>query len=762
MYLEPFPEGQTAFARSTCIEDEQPSYGELTHSSSSRLTNLLPSSAAYTPLADELVSISLNDSSTVIPSTLTSSIGLRYLIDETLEVGDSNSRYLLEGMAQASLIVQDQLTGMVINSDFDQILGLAFGDRYDRQVAASIQQSFLQGNFDELPLIRVVSSDILGDAYGAYVAQDDSIFLSDQLVASNNSQEIAAVILEEVGHAIDSRINSVDSPGDEGYIFSRLVEGESISHDELSSLQQEDDQAWLEYNGQMMLAEQSLPTVTLSVPDPSASEVNTGQVRNPGSFRAARTGSTVRALTVNYSIGGSATNGADYSRLSGSVVIPVGASSVVIPVNVINDNIYEGSETVNISLRPSSAYTLGASRTGTFTIADNDPAPRIVDTSQNDSLSTASFIGAWQRNISTINGQGFVGSVDPQDFYRFTLANTSNVTLTLSGIRQNSARLELIRDTDSDGFYDSFDRLYSDTAYISGNGVIDTALGSGTYFIRVATSRSSVNTSYVLSLRSIGTPPTTPSDPGSNLSTALNLGQLTTTPRAFRDFVGVVDPVDTYRFSLANTSNVNLTLSGVNQNFARLELVRDINGNGFYDSNERLYSDTAYTYDNGVINTALGAGAYFVRVVSPYNYTNTNYTLSLGATATPPTTLSDPGSNLSTALNLGRLTTTPRTFRDFVGVVDPVDTYRFSLANTSNVSLTLSGVSQNFARLELIRDINGNGFYDFNERLYSDTAYTYDNGVINTALGAGTYFVRIVSPYNYTNTNYTLSLRLVA
>jgi hypothetical protein len=90
----------------------------------------------------------------------------------------------------------------------------------------------------------------------------------------------------------------------------------------------------------------SPPTVTISATDASAAETLTSQTPNPGQFTITRTGSTTTALTVNYSVGGTATNGSDYSSLTGSVVIPVGATSVTLPINVIDDTQVEGNESL--------------------------------------------------------------------------------------------------------------------------------------------------------------------------------------------------------------------------------------------------------------------------------------------------------------------------------------------------------------------------------------------------------------------------------
>ncbi|HEX7897451.1 MAG TPA: LamG-like jellyroll fold domain-containing protein [Planctomycetota bacterium] len=104
-------------------------------------------------------------------------------------------------------------------------------------------------------------------------------------------------------------------------------------------------------------------STTVSV---TASDASAGEPSNPGAFTVSRTGSTSSALTVGYTVGGSATPGSDYQALSGSVTIAAGAASAVVPVNVLNDAAVESSETVTLSVPGSSA---------TVTIADDDVAP---------------------------------------------------------------------------------------------------------------------------------------------------------------------------------------------------------------------------------------------------------------------------------------------------------------------------------------------------------------------------------------------------
>ncbi|MFB2921046.1 S8 family serine peptidase [Aerosakkonema funiforme] len=125
------------------------------------------------------------------------------------------------------------------------------------------------------------------------------------------------------------------------------------------------------------------PKVTISAVDANATENS-----DPGQFVVTRTGSTKNPLTVNYTIGGTATNGTDYNSISGSVIIPAGANSAAISINTVgkDDTIYEGNETVILTLVSGNSYNVGSENTATVAIADNDldPTPTVV-TNTNDS-----------------------------------------------------------------------------------------------------------------------------------------------------------------------------------------------------------------------------------------------------------------------------------------------------------------------------------------------------------------------------------------
>jgi len=131
-------------------------------------------------------------------------------------------------------------------------------------------------------------------------------------------------------------------------------------------------------------------TVSVAASDASASETGPDN----GTFTFTRTGSTAAALVVQYRVTGTATNGSDYASLSGSVTIPAGAATATVTVRPVDDPNAEGSETVDLTVLPDGAYTVGNPPTATVTIADNDrPVVTIVatDASASEAGDTGTF-----------------------------------------------------------------------------------------------------------------------------------------------------------------------------------------------------------------------------------------------------------------------------------------------------------------------------------------------------------------------------------
>ncbi|HOV87076.1 MAG TPA: C1 family peptidase [Syntrophobacteraceae bacterium] len=120
--------------------------------------------------------------------------------------------------------------------------------------------------------------------------------------------------------------------------------------------------------GDLSAAYRKKPTVKVTASDHQASEAG----RNKGTFTFTRTGHKSEALTVSYSVKGTAVSGKDYSALSGKVVIPRGKASAKVVVSPVNDKRYEGRETVIVTVKSDSSYLVGSPSRAKVFIYDDD------------------------------------------------------------------------------------------------------------------------------------------------------------------------------------------------------------------------------------------------------------------------------------------------------------------------------------------------------------------------------------------------------
>ena len=139
-------------------------------------------------------------------------------------------------------------------------------------------------------------------------------------------------------------------------------------------------------------ADTTLPFVSVIATTPSTVE-NSGA---PAVFTFTRTGATTASLTVNYTVGGTATAGSDYTALAGSMTIPIGASSAAVNVAPIDDAIPESLETVIVTTTANAAYLItSAASAATVSIIDDDvPTVTVVATDPNASEVDLSVPGA--------------------------------------------------------------------------------------------------------------------------------------------------------------------------------------------------------------------------------------------------------------------------------------------------------------------------------------------------------------------------------
>jgi len=350
-----------------------------------------------------------------------------------------------------------------------------------------------------------------------------------------------------------------------------------------------------------------------------------------------------------------------------------------------------------------------------------------------NTLITANDLGVLS---SIFNGTGFVGTGDAVDFYRFVLAENANLSVGYAG---NSGRvdIDLIADRNGNGILESGEVI---TGSFGASGSFAIPLPAGTYFTRVEEWDS---TQYELTLSAASRPGNVSPDPGGNLNSALDLGILSGI-RTLKDYVGQLDTRDFYKFTLSQNSNLSLGYAG-NSGRVDVDLIADRNGNGILESGEVI---TGSFGASGSFAIPLPAGTYFTRVEE---WDSTQYELTLSAASRPGNVSPDPGGSLAQAFNLGNLSRT-RTLKDYVGVLDELDSYKFILTQKSDLSISFSGELGNRVDIDLVADTNNNGIIESNEVIARGFG---SSGNFSVSRPAGTYFARVEQ---YDSAQYNLTL----
>ncbi|WP_287234663.1 Calx-beta domain-containing protein, partial [Microcystis sp. Msp_OC_L_20101000_S702] len=114
----------------------------------------------------------------------------------------------------------------------------------------------------------------------------------------------------------------------------------------------------------------TLPSITLAVSPASVTEDGTANLI----YTFTRSGVTTNPLTVNYTLGGTATLNTDYTRTgtNNTVTFVAGSSTATVTVDPTADTIVESNETVILTLAAGTGYTVGTPNAATGTITNDD------------------------------------------------------------------------------------------------------------------------------------------------------------------------------------------------------------------------------------------------------------------------------------------------------------------------------------------------------------------------------------------------------
>ncbi|MBW4517924.1 MAG: PPC domain-containing protein [Timaviella obliquedivisa GSE-PSE-MK23-08B] len=368
-----------------------------------------------------------------------------------------------------------------------------------------------------------------------------------------------------------------------------------------------------------------------------------------------------------------------------------------------------------------------------------------------NSLSSARPLGVLDNK--PVARRDLVGPSDRTDFFKFSLKRSSNVNFQLSNLQANADLLLLNRA----GKAIARSRKGGKQAE-----QITRQLQSGTYYVQVL-GRGSKSTRYKLSGSATagdggdGGGGGGGSNGNGTRSNPFDLGTLNGGSVArSRDTAGTSDAENKfYKFRLGQISDLSIALSQVSGG-GTMRLYNDTNRNGVLDFNESTIDsgDGSVSSNRPISAVFPSTETYFLQVVRDFSSSTMQYDITFNTTQFPGNIPTDPGSEPTTAFNLGSLSKGGRLeAKDYVGRVDENDLYRFTLNETGQVTFGKADVAGDInTNVTIYQDKNNNNILDSNESLGSLIGA---NGSVN--LQAGAYYV-LANQSNVNNTAYSLSI----
>jgi hypothetical protein len=169
-----------------------------------------------------------------------------------------------------------------------------------------------------------------------------------------------------------------------------------------------------------------------------AATVATTALKNtpPGVFTVTRSGYTNVALTVQYTLGGTAANGVVYTNLSGTVVIPAGTNAARVYVTPIDYSFTGVQQSVVLTLTATANYSVADADSATVIIQNNDVSPVASQALADNAIGTVpTTVDVWFAAP--------VSSPSATTLANYTLVNAPGVSITSATLNSHSLRVVL-------------------------------------------------------------------------------------------------------------------------------------------------------------------------------------------------------------------------------------------------------------------------------------------------------------------------------
>lgn len=146
------------------------------------------------------------------------------------------------------------------------------------------------------------------------------------------------------------------------------------------------------------------PTVNLSVSSNTGSEAGQTVITVTATASAAVSG----AQTVNLGVSGTGITAGDYTLSNSTITIPNGSTTGSVTFTVVDDTLFEGTETATLTIsNPSSGLSLGSTVAQNITITDNDSQP-VACSAVDTAIGAVQGTGATAALTGTRTVQGIV------------------------------------------------------------------------------------------------------------------------------------------------------------------------------------------------------------------------------------------------------------------------------------------------------------------------------------------------------------------